>query len=80
MPKRSSKPTDFNQMGFAIIREATDPEYDPYQGKNPNAVELGKLGGKKGRKARADKLSPEERSEIAKKAAAARWAGKTSPK
>jgi hypothetical protein len=73
MPKRSRKPADFNQMGFAIIREATDPDYDPYQGKNPAAVELGKLGGAKGGKARAAKLSPEKRSEIAKKAAAARW-------
>jgi len=60
-------------MGFAIIREATDPDYDPYQGKNPAAVELGRLGGKKGGKARAAMLTPEERSEIAKKAAAARW-------
>jgi hypothetical protein len=73
MPKRSRKPADFNQMGFAIIREATDPDYDPYQGKNPAAVELGRLGGKKGGKARAAKLSPAERSEIAKRAAAARW-------
>lgn len=60
-------------MGFAIIREATDPEYDPYEGKNPAAVELGKLGGAKGGKARAAKLTPEERSEAARKAAAARW-------
>lgn len=73
MPKRSRKPADFNQMGFAIIREATDPDYDPYQGKNPAAVELGRLGGKKGGKARAAKLSAEQRSEIAKKAAHARW-------
>lgn len=34
-------------------------------------------GGKKGGKARAEKLTPEERSEIAKKAAEARWEGKT---
>ncbi|MGC2192686.1 MAG: hypothetical protein WA751_10165 [Candidatus Dormiibacterota bacterium] len=73
MPKRSRKPADFNQMGFAIIREATDPDYDPYQGKNPAAVELGRLGGKKGGKARAAMLTPEERSEIARKAAQARW-------
>jgi hypothetical protein len=38
------------------------------------AVELGRLGGLKGGKARADKLTPEKRSEIAKKAAKARWA------
>lgn len=37
------------------------------------AAELGRRGGKKGGKARADKLTPEERSEIARKAAEARW-------
>jgi hypothetical protein len=44
--------------------------------KNPAAVALGKLGASKGGKARAEKLSPERRSEIAKKAAQARWAKK----
>ncbi len=44
--------------------------------KNPAAVALGKLGGKKGGKARAEKLTPERRKEIAKKAAEARWAKK----
>jgi hypothetical protein len=44
--------------------------------KNPAAVELGRLGGKKGGKARAEKLSPERRKEIARKAAKARWAKK----
>jgi hypothetical protein len=42
--------------------------------KNPNAVALGKLGGSKGGKIRAAKLTPEERSEIARKAVLARWA------
>ena len=42
--------------------------------KNPNAVALGKLGGSKGGKIRAARLSPEERSEIARKAVLARWA------
>ena len=46
-------------------------------GKNPHAVALGRLGGKKGGKARAAKLTSEERRDIAKKAAAARW-GKSS--
>ncbi len=41
--------------------------------KNPAAVALGKLGGSKGGKIRAKKLSPERRSEIARKAAFARW-------
>ena len=43
------------------------------QGKNPAAVALGRLGGLKGGKARAAKLTPKRRSEIAKKAAAKRW-------
>jgi hypothetical protein len=41
--------------------------------KNPAAVALGRLGASKGGKARADKLSPQERSRIAKLAAMARW-------
>jgi hypothetical protein len=44
--------------------------------KNKAAQELGRLGGLKGGKVRAEKLSPEERSAIAKKAAEARWAKK----
>jgi hypothetical protein len=44
--------------------------------KNPAAVALGKLGGRKGGKARAEKLTPEQRSEIAREAAKARWAKK----
>jgi hypothetical protein len=44
--------------------------------KNPAAVALGKLGGSKGGKARAKKMTPEERSESARKAAKARWAKK----
>jgi len=42
--------------------------------KNPHAVALGRLGGKKGGPARAEKLSAERRSEIARKAVMARWA------
>jgi hypothetical protein len=44
--------------------------------KNPAAVALGKLGGLKGGKARAEKLTKEQRVEIARKAAKARWAKK----
>lgn len=75
MPKRSSKPRDLNSMAAAIVAQATDPEDtgDPYEGKNPAAVELGRLGGQKGGRARAAKLTPEERSEAARRAAAARW-------
>ena len=76
MPKRSSKPRDLNQLARALVDQSTDPEDkgdDPYEGKNPAAVELGRLGGKKGGKARAQKLTAEQRSEIARKAAKARW-------
>jgi hypothetical protein len=44
--------------------------------KNPAAVELGRRGGLKGGKARAAKMTPEERAESARKAANARWAKK----
>jgi hypothetical protein len=77
MQKRSSMPRDPNQLAKLIADMATGeaaPEPMP-QGreKNPAAVALGKLGGAKGGKARAAKLTPEERSAIAKRAAAARW-------
>jgi hypothetical protein len=74
MPKRSSKPRDLNQLAAAIAAEATGeaPE-EPPSDKNPHAVALGRLGGMKGGKARAAKLSKERRSEIARKAAEARW-------
>jgi hypothetical protein len=49
------------------------PLEDPDAGKNPAAVALGRLGGAKGGKARAAKLSPETRKAIAKKAAHTRW-------
>ena len=77
MAKRSSKPRDTNSLAAAIVAQSTDPEdkgTDPYEGKNPAAVELGRLGGLKGGRARAEKLTAEERSEIARKAAKARWA------
>jgi hypothetical protein len=75
MPKRSSKPRDLNSMAAAIVAQATsdEPEPDPNEGKNPAAVALGRLGGQKGGKARAAKLTSEQRSEQARKAAAARW-------
>lgn len=80
MGARSRKPADLNRMAAAILEEATDEDRDPYQGKNPAAVELGRLGGQKGGRARAAKLTPEERSASAKKAAAARWSRETTPK
>ena len=73
MPNRSSKKKlDQNQLAASIARAATGGAPRPHR-KNPAAVALGRRGGLKGGKARADALSPEERSDIAKKAAQARW-------
>jgi hypothetical protein len=75
---RPKRPTDRNRLAHRIVQIATgeveDDVPDPYEGKNPAAVELGRLGGQKGGNARAAKLTPQERSAIAKKAASARWA------
>jgi hypothetical protein len=70
MPKRSRRPNDPNELAAAIVAEATE---GPEPAKNPHAVALGRLGGKKGGPARAKKLSAKKRREIAKKAAEARW-------
>lgn len=71
-------PRDINQIAHRIVGEATSPkpEPKPEPEKDPHAVALGRKGGLKGGKARAAKLSPEKRSEIAKKAASARWKDK----
>lgn len=70
MLKRSSNnddTKDINELVTSIVEEATNDV------KNPYAVALGRLGGRKGGPARAIKLSAEQRKEIAKKAAYARW-------
>ncbi len=74
MQKRSSK-KDVNQIAASIVNEATGElvRKAEAEGKDPLAVLLGQRGGLKGGKARAAKLSAEERKEIAKKAAKARW-------
>lgn len=73
MPKRSRKPADLNRLAAAIVDEATGQAPPADEGKDPAAVSLGRKGGLKGGKARAAKMSAEERSEAAKKAAKARW-------
>ena len=77
--KQSRMPRDPNQRAKATV-DAIDaiidrwPESDSAPAeKDPERVARGKLGGAKGGKLRAEKLSPERRSEIAKQAAAARW-------
>jgi len=75
VPERSSKrPRDLNRLAAQIVKAATEGEIPPESTKNPAAVALGKLGGKKGGRARAEKLTPERRREIAQRAAATRWA------
>jgi hypothetical protein len=77
MPDRSRthRPADLNKLAASIVRDAAgEPTLpDPHEGKDPAAVSLGRRGGLKGGKARAAKLTPEERRKIAAKAAAARW-------
>jgi hypothetical protein len=70
MPKRSKKPADLNRLAAAIVGDATDetpPEPESQQ------VQAGRSGGLKGGKARAEKLTDEQRKEIARTAAEARW-------
>ena len=88
MPTRSSKarslkrqgtPHDFTVVARRVVEQAIDEHLDgtplenPDQGKNPHAVALGKLGGPKGGKARAEKLTAEQRIKIARNAAQLRW-------
>jgi len=78
MPERSRKhrPTDLNSLAASIVADSVDKDKDaaPDDGKDPAAVALGRRGGLKGGRARADKLTAEQRSEIARRAAQARWA------
>ncbi len=78
MPDRSRKrPRDLNKLAASIVEAATRGELGVTEdGKNPAAVALGRLGGLKGGKARAEKLSAKRRREIARKAAVTRWAAR----
>lgn len=77
------KPTkDLNVTAFEILKAATEPQEPAKKNqpeKNPAAVALGRLGGLKGGKARAEKLSSKKRAQIAAKAARTRWSKKTTP-
>ena len=82
MPRRSSTKTkehDFMTVARRVVEQAIgekldgSPLEDPNAGKNPHAVALGRMGGMKGGKARAESLSARTRKKIAKKAALARW-------
>lgn len=79
MTKRSSD-HDFATVARRVVEQAIGehldgtPLEDPNAGKKPSAVTSGRLGGLKGGKARARKLSPARKRAIARKAAEARWA------
>jgi hypothetical protein len=82
MPERSNKrPRDSNQLAYHIMLESTGQalKFDPAEekpidpSKNPHAVALGRMGGLKGGPARTAALTPQKRSQIAAKAAKARW-------
>lgn len=83
MPNRLSKkkPQETNTLAAQIVEEAIEEESEKDseevqsedEGKNPHAQALGRLGGLKGGKARAAKLTAKRRQEIAREAAKARW-------
>ena len=67
---KNRRTPDVNVIATDVVAKATD---EAHIVKNPAAVALGRLGGLKGGKVRAERLSKSRRSEIAKKAAQARW-------
>jgi hypothetical protein len=85
MPSRASKdkpkrPKDPNLLARSVMEDLIGEKWDgtplerpAERAKNPAAVALSKLGASKGGKARAAKLTPKQRSKIAKRAAKARW-------
>jgi hypothetical protein len=66
---------DLNKLAHRLVQKSTGDadSLDPAAGKDPAAVALGRRGGLKGGRARADKMSAAERSEAARRAAEARW-------
>ena len=75
MSTKPKRPRDPNQLAKLIADIATGEVQDtrPDEGKDPSAVALGRKGGLKGGKARAESLTAKQRSAIAKKAARTRW-------
>jgi len=78
MAQHPRRPRDPNQLAKRIVDLATgeateQTPFPPDDGKDPAAVSLGRRGGLKGGKARAEKLTAERRAEIARRAAASRW-------
>lgn len=74
MAKQQKMPADPNRRAKATVDIIDAILNGEKPAKDPERVERGKLGGAKGGKIRAERLTPERRQEIAKKAALARWA------
>jgi len=72
---KGKRPRDTNQLAKWIVDLSTGriPTPDPNQGKSPAAIKRGRAGGLKGGNVRAAILTPEQRRQIAKRAATARW-------
>ena len=73
---RPARPRDMNQLAKRIVDLSVGDETEEQpveREKNPHAVALGKLGGQRGGKVRAERLSAEKRTEIARVAARSRW-------
>lgn len=80
MRKTAKHKRDFLEVARGVVEQAIGEQMDgtpldtPIDLRNPHAVALGKLGGQKGGKIRAERLAPDKRKAIAKQAAKARWA------
>jgi len=72
-PSGQKRPADVTQNAVRVMRIATGQEPQTDEAPDPKAVKRGKAGGIKGSKARAAKLTPARRAEIAKVAASVRW-------
>lgn len=70
MAKQSKKPADLNRLAAAIVGDATD---ETPQEPESQQARAGRAGGAKGGRIRAERMTPEQRSEAARKAAKARW-------
>jgi len=85
MSKHSNQKRDFMQVARGVVEQAIGEHMDgtpleiPVDTRNPHAVALGSIGGRKGGKARAKKLTATQRKRIAAKAAKARWAAAAQP-
>ena len=83
MAKPAKQKRDFMELARCVVEQAIGEQMDggplvvPVDLRDPHAVALGRLGGKKGGVVRANTLTPTQRKQIAQKAAQVRWAGKS---